>query len=726
MSKIHSVWVCAVLIAAGVIGEGGLAARPGRAELPRFQRAAQSSAITPSLGQWAAQIASLSLVTDPLWTGSKSGKATEGDDVPTQPLPEVPSDPALPSPQPQIRLPVPPRGVAPGALDPAEQVVPSLIDLGGANQPIGPVVDLAMRQELNNLVGRFESALLMAESATLPTQVAQATPLLKAEAEQESSQEAALHPVLLEARQLMSDWDGLIERREYAIARQRWQSVRQSLWDNFPTDRPAAQAEIRAVWLDRGTIVKAGSREGLAQVFDRMAAAGVNTVFFETVNAGYPIYPSKVAPYRNPLIRRWDPLKEAVSLAHARGMTIHAWIWTFAAGNQVHNTLLNMPPDYPGPLLALHPDWAGYDNRGNVVPPGQTKPFLDPANQEVRSYLLRLISEIITSYDVDGLQLDYIRYPFQDPGAGRTYGYGTAARWRFRAMTGVDPLELATAPGRDASEAQQIWHRQMWSRWTEFRIQQVTSFVQEVSLMARRQRPDLVVSTAVFARPEQERLQKIQQDWGTWARQGYVDWVVLMSYAEDTNRFEQLIEPWLTSNDFGSTLIIPGIRLLNLPQSATLDQILTTRDLPTLGYALFAATDLNSALEQMLHRTQGRTLPMPPKPPKQASFQMAHERYQSLQREWNLLLGNRQLWMEQPVLTRWMAEVNYLGEDLAALSENPSARRLQSAQTRLESVRSILDEQVLVETANGTYRVQTWRYRLTAIDHLLDYGEKAQ
>lgn len=714
-------------MAAGVLGETGLMAQPSWAKLPSAAEASRLDTITPSLGQWATQIARLSLATKPLWADSKSDKTPNSENTPAPSLSAPLSDPALPSTtQPQIRLPLPPRGVVPEALDPAEQVAPSLIDLEATNQPIGPVAALAMRQELNNLMGRFESALLMAESATLPTQVAQAEPLLKAETEPGNPGGNTLHPVLLEARQLMSDWDGLMERREYAIARQRWRRVRQSLWDNFPTDRPAAQAEIRAVWLDRGTIVKAGSREGLAQVFDRMAAAGVNTVFFETVNAGYPIYPSKVAPYRNPLIRRWDPLKEAVSLAHARGMTIHAWIWTFAAGNQVHNTLLNLPPDYPGPLLALHPDWAGYDNRGNVVPPGQGKPFLDPANQEVRSYLLRLISEVITNYDVDGLQLDYIRYPFQDPGAGRTYGYGTAARWRFRAMTGVDPLELATAPSRNAPEAQQIWHRQMWARWTEFRIQQVTSFVQEVSLMARRQRPDLVLSTAVFARPEQERLQKIQQDWGTWARQGYVDWIVLMSYAEDTNRFEQLIGPWLTANDFGSTLIIPGIRLLNLPQSAALDQILLARDLPTPGYALFAATDLNSALEEMLHRTQGRTLALPPKTPKQASFQMAHERYQALQREWNLLLNNRQLWIEQPVLTRWTAEVNHLGEDLAALAENPSARRLQSAQTRLESVRNTLDNRVLVQTANGSYRVQTWRYRLTTIEQLLNYGEKAQ
>ncbi|MHC5832554.1 MAG: family 10 glycosylhydrolase, partial [Nostoc sp.] len=97
-----------------------------------------------------------------------------------------------------------------------------------------------------------------------------------------------------------------------------------------------------------GTIVRAGSKAGLAQIFDRLAQAGINTVFFETVNAGYTIYPSQVAKEQNPLIRGWDPLAEAVKLAHERDMELHAWVWTFAAGNQRHNQIINANPNYPG------------------------------------------------------------------------------------------------------------------------------------------------------------------------------------------------------------------------------------------------------------------------------------------------------------------------------------------------------------------------------------------
>ena len=127
-------------------------------------------------------------------------------------------------------------------------------------------------------------------------------------------------------------------------------------------------------WI-RGTIVRAANEKGLAKIFDNLAKAGINTVFFETLNAGYTIYPSKVAPQQNPLIRGWDPLASAVKLAHERGIELHAWVWVFAAGNQSHNKILNIKSNYPGPVLAKHPDWAAYDNRGRMIPSGQNKPF---------------------------------------------------------------------------------------------------------------------------------------------------------------------------------------------------------------------------------------------------------------------------------------------------------------------------------------------------------------
>ncbi|MEM8544713.1 MAG: family 10 glycosylhydrolase [Cyanobacteria bacterium P01_H01_bin.119] len=617
--------------------------------------------------------------------------------------------------------------------DPADQAQPPGLSVQPGNDPISPFLALAMRQELDRLTGRFESAYLQAASADQPNRLrlaTTATPVLTASrglTEVATAPEATLHPVLLEAEQLMRDWRGLIERQAYGEARDRWLSVRQSLWDNFPLDQNLTQPEIRAMWLDRGTIVAAGSPQRLAQIFDRLQAAGINTVFFETVNAGYPVYPSAIAPAQNPLTHHWDPLETAVELARERNMQIHAWLWTFAAGNQRHNEVLNLPANYPGPLLEANPHWAAYDNQGNMIPRGQTKPFLDPANREVRRYLLSIVNEVITNYDVDGIQLDYIRYPFQDPSADRTYGYGLAARQEFQRLTGIDPIQLSPRDRPEASATERARNRELWNRWMEFRIQQVNSFVSDVSRLVRYHDPDLILSTAVFPIATHERLQKIQQDWETWANRGDVDWVVLMSYALDTNRLQRLTRPWLVSNNFNATLIIPSIRLLNLSDPAAIDQIQALRDLPAAGYALFASANLDADLAGALNRIQGSSDAINSPLPQQSPYESALARYQALQREWNLLLANGRIIMDSRSLNQWITDANLLETALQDLAESPSQRNLSQVQARIAQLQSdLLSGSIALRSASSSYRITTWQNRLTTLERLIIYGQQRQ
>lgn len=640
--------------------------------------------------------------------------------------PSNPVSPPLPPPSQRSRppQPAPDADPAPSLSDPADQTAPAVIDLPPSGRPPSLVVFLAMQQELKNLVGRLESALLMVNSQEMPTTLTLPTEgggLATAESIKGSgTAPLILHPALTEAQQLLAQWDELLAAGQHNTLRDRWVAVRDQLWASFPQNPIVDQAEIRAVWLDRGTIVAARSPAGLAQVFDRLAAAGITTVFFETVNAGYPIYPSRVAPEQNPLTREWDPLAAAVTLAHQRQMTLHAWVWVFAAGNQRHNQLLNLPLDYPGPLLARHPDWAAYDNHGNLIPRGQDKPFLDPANPRVRRYLTELLTEIVSEYAVDGVHLDYIRYPFQDPGANRTYGYGEVARWQFQSLTGVDPINLSPRPDQTIPRSQQIQQQALWDRWTDYRIQQVNSFVETIASTLKRQRPRLVMSAAVFANGEHDRQQRIQQDWGTWAQAGYLDWIVLMSYAADTSRFDRLVRPWLINQTFGSTLVIPGIRLLSLSNRAALDQIQVSRDLPTPGYALFAAADFGADFHTLSAPTPGNPSPTP-----QTPYQMAFSRYQTLQREWHWLLAQQKLWMDRDRLPQWVEAANRLEAEFQALAESPSRRRLAAVQADLAQVRAPISHGALVNTANSSYRLQSWQHRLTTIEQLLNYGDRS-
>jgi uncharacterized lipoprotein YddW (UPF0748 family) len=649
--------------------------------------------------------------------------------------------PAIPAPEPQDRpqlldIPTgetrdrpqvpnfPSRDLPRQSEDPADQIAPPGLNVRRGNEPISPFLAVRMQQELDNLVGRFESAMLGVAAADQPTEVQlptlQASVVSAAPKVDLAEAEPTLHPVLVEARQLSQEWTDLIAKQAYREARDRWLAVRQDLWENFPLDRPFGQPEIRAMWLDRGTIVRARTPAGLAALFDKMQAAGINTVFLETVNAGYPIYPTRVAPSQNPLTQKWDCLAAAVDLAHERNMELHAWMWTFAAGNQRHNVILNLPSNYLGPSINLHPDWAGFDNEGNPIPRGQTKPFYDPANPDVREYLLRLVDEIITNYDVDGLQLDYIRYPFQDPGAGRTYGYGLAARRQFRRLTGVDPLELSPRVDPWLPRAQRERLRSLWEQWNEFRIQQITSFVEETSALVRSKRPGITLSTAVFAMSEHERLLKIQQDWNTWAENGLVDWIVLMSYAQDTNRFAELINPWVLDQAYESTLVIPGIRLLNLPIPAMIDQLQALRDLPAPGYALFATDNLDNRVQTVLNNTQGTHAGQVPQA---APYQTAAERFKALQREWNWLLTNGQMVLQPKLADSWAEEINAVGSSLNALANQTPGTTVETVQAQVETLKRNLNVGMRLQTATTPeYRLRAWENRLEAIRRYLAYG----
>jgi uncharacterized lipoprotein YddW (UPF0748 family) len=574
-----------------------------------------------------------------------------------------------------------------------------------------------MGKELNELIARVESTVITADASksdfnSNTEQVIREQAARGGKSSDSSSYVLATrsHRLLTEAKQSLSSFYQLVKQGNYSQARQEWINTRRNLWQNYPTDRPLVQPEIRAVWLDRGTIVKCRSEAELALIFDRLAAAGMNTVFFETINASYPIYPSRIAPEQNPLTRGWDPLKTAVKLAHERKMELHAWVWVFAAANQAHNKKLNLPINYLGPVLSRYPNWAITDKKGHVFDHsrGYKKAFLDPANPQVQRYLLALVEEIAANYDVDGIQLDYIRYPFQS--AKEPFGYSNISRQQFKAMTGIDPVNISP-------------YHPLWNQWTGFRVQQVDNFVAAASRLIKQKYPDKILSVAVFPMNPRERLFRIQQNWEEWGRNHWVDLVFLMTYALDTENLEErtrhLEHPALTEV---SSLVVPGIRLLNVPNPVTMDQIQSLRGIGTTGYALFAAENFNPELEDILKRTQGNSSLEQPLPYRQP-FQAAEERYLLLQKEWNFLLSNNQLVMEESAREDWAQRADNLASILNQLAASPSAKKLQEAQTALESFQRRFPRWMQEYQKTQPYQVESWTNRLDTLDQLLQYGK---
>ncbi|AFY71633.1 protein of unknown function DUF187 [Thalassoporum mexicanum PCC 7367] len=558
--------------------------------------------------------------------------------------------------------------------------------------PVNTLEAISMRRELKEIMGRVENAIISAEIAKGS----------KGDIDTSKIREIAA------ADELLKEMSSLVQSGKHTEVRSRYRQVRQDLLSGYPDGFFTPLSEVRAIWLDRGTIVAAGSEQGLAQVFDRMAEAGVNTVFVETINAGYPIYPSGIAPQQNPLTRGWDPLAASVKLAHERNMELHAWVWVFGVGNKRHNPLVGKPVSYPGPVLEVYPQWANKNSRGGIFAP-EGKTFLDPANPQVQNYLVSLYREIATRYDVDGLHLDYIRQPRQDP--GHNFGYGTVARQKFQALTGVDPVSINQN------------NRSLWWMWTEFRTQQVSQFVNLVSTEMDQVRPEIVISAAVFPFERVQRISRLQQNWEDWVARGDIDLLVPMTYEQDTTRFlQQRVQPALSGVARSPVLFLPGVMIKGLDDIELLDQLQAVRDLPSGGYSLFAAEYLSPSFRTILARSKAtaENQIVPYRKP----FAAAESRYAALEQEWQSLLASDRLWVRGESLTNWQEQSEQLSQALAELSAQPSAERLDVAMEALDVMIVNMPDWMRLENLRKPYLVNTWANRLASIDTILRYGDR--
>lgn len=203
---------------------------------------------------------------------------------------------------------------------------------------------------------------------------------------------------------------------------------------------PSPKHEVRAVWLatiggidwprtkaHSPSSIEAQKRE-LTATLDRLKAANFNIVILQTRIRATVIYPSSIEPWDACLTGHanrspgYDPLDFAVKECHKRGMQIHAWVVAFPA-----NSLRAAGNLGSRALHRRHPELCMRTDDGWMLNPGV------PATA---NYLASLCREVVERYDVDGINLDYIRYPeqtihYSDAASYRRYGAGqNKAEWR--------------------------------------------------------------------------------------------------------------------------------------------------------------------------------------------------------------------------------------------------------------------------------------------------------
>lgn len=200
--------------------------------------------------------------------------------------------------------------------------------------------------------------------------------------------------------------------------------------------------EMRAAWIATVNNIDWPSKPGLSsdvqkeeyiKLLDRLKDLGMNAVVVQIRPVADAFYPSAIAPWSYWLTGKqgkapepyYDPLKFMIKEAHKRGMEFHAWCNPYRA---VFNTRKAYRISKGSPVK-LHPDW--------MITYG-SKEYFNPGLPQVRSFLVKVIKDIVKRYDVDAIHFDDYFYPYHIPGkrfpdekAYKKYGNGLEkAAWR--------------------------------------------------------------------------------------------------------------------------------------------------------------------------------------------------------------------------------------------------------------------------------------------------------
>lgn len=173
-----------------------------------------------------------------------------------------------------------------------------------------------------------------------------------------------------------------------------------------------SKREVRAVWLTTiggldwpHSYAQSGrsaerQKAELCSLLDKYQKAGINTVLLQTRVRGTVIYPSAYEPWDgcmsgNPGVSPgYDALAYAIDECHKRGMELHAWVVTIPVGKWNTYGCTRMRKKFPKLIKKI-----GIEG------------YMDPESNATAEYLTKICGEITANYDIDGIHLDYIRYP---------------------------------------------------------------------------------------------------------------------------------------------------------------------------------------------------------------------------------------------------------------------------------------------------------------------------
>lgn len=372
--------------------------------------------------------------------------------------------------------------------------------------------------------------------------------------------------------------------------------------------------EVRGLWVVRHTL---SSPYKVRQLVAAAKENGFSAIFAQVRGRGETYYKSRIDPVARTLVAdnarvnseeggadtlgadhgrdladvaasqelTFDPLALLVELAHESGIAVHAWVNMYFTWSE------EKPHPSPLHVIKRHPEWIASDRYGvrfDQMSLAEVKSrsieglYLSPASPEVRRYLADVVLEIVSEYPVDGVHLDYVRYP------GRHAGLDEDSRAEFLRLYGFDPKGFLEASGGKPIPVNTCWAVDLEAAWKRWRADQVTALVSLISHDVRARRPDIVLSAAVKPDPA-AAAGDYGQDWAWWLETGLIDMAAPMIYTGSTLKFFDSVRRM--RRDIPDSLegrILAGVSLYNQDPRHAAEKIDVARAAGLGGFVLFS------------------------------------------------------------------------------------------------------------------------------------------
>ncbi len=297
---------------------------------------------------------------------------------------------------------------------------------------------------------------------------------------------------------------------------------------------PQAKRETRAVWLTTNfrldwpppTFNEDEQKSSLIQILDNIKKKKLNTVYFQVRSNGTVMFNSQIEPF-SPYFTgevdkkpSYDPLAFAIKEAHKRGLELHAWINVVRCFSGTEESILRNEKH----IINTNPELV---KRVNLN--GSISYWLDAGNPETKTYLGDIAEEIVKNYKVDGIHLDFIRYPgkkFDDSDLFAKYGSGQSL--------------------------------------DDWRRGNISAIVEEISKIVKAVNPTIKVGAAPIGIYKNQKnafgfegYNDVYQDTRHWLENEWLDYAVPQIYwpFDDNPKFDVLADDW-NENSFGKNIVL--------------------------------------------------------------------------------------------------------------------------------------------------------------------------